>query len=529
MSGPDVQLEERLRRLAPAFKDSIEPPATLHVAVMSATRAPRSRVRRPAMLRELSLAAALIAFVALVAFGFSRLHSVTPGPVKHSPSPSPVSQVIPWIATPANPLKLQSPKTLTPDQAAQDVRQMVTDVHPVLLPTAIPSVFQAQLYDDSGGFSVVYQASDGRKITFSIVVPNPAPGTANVRQSRPMFRGVRADYQVDDATVPTSHRWLIWNEPGTPLGGQPGVPYFFTTEGFTESEFWAMANSIGPIPAPVTPPACRLADLYIESGGSNGATGHVLYDIAITNHGQTACSLTGSPSVSLVTPQGSVLSLPLQPELGGMVGSAKSKAVLPPNQSAPVLHQVSNGASFMFEWYYCGGTPPQVSAVDITLPGTAGVRRVPLLPQGPQIPSRCDDPSQGRVVLVGPIEGPSADNISVTPPTLRVTLAGVPDTLVAGQTLRYTVMLTNDSGVPVSFDTCPDYDEGFTPDGLVSYQLNCASVRRLEVGASATFAMEFTVRPWPKAPTGQQKFLWRLHGFYANAGAPGMVITVTAS
>ena len=165
MSGSDLQLEERLRRLAPAFRDGIEPPATLHIAVMSRTTAPRSPLRRPEMLRDLSLAAALIAFVALVAFGFSRLHSVTRGPVKNSPSPSPVSQVIPWMATPANPLKLEAPKTLAPDQAAQDVRQTVTDVHPVLLPSAIPSGFQAQLYDASGGFSAVYLASDGRKIT----------------------------------------------------------------------------------------------------------------------------------------------------------------------------------------------------------------------------------------------------------------------------------------------------------------------------------------------------------------------------
>jgi hypothetical protein len=104
---------------------------------------------------------------------------------------------------------------------------------------------------------------------------------------------------------------------------------------------------------------------------------------------------------------------------------------------------------------------------------------------------------------------------------------GVPDTLVAGQTLRYQVTITNASSVPIAFDTCPAYDEGFTPDGMVSYLLNCGPVGRLEAGASATFAMEFTVRPFPKAPIGQQKFLWRLHGAYAGASA-GRLVTVTA-
>jgi hypothetical protein len=475
-----------------------------------------------------SLAAALIAFVALLAFGFSRLHDLVPGPVKRSPSPSPVSRVIPWTSATPLPLKLQTPKTLTVDQAAQDVRQTVTEPNPVLLPRTIPAGFHGELYDDAGSFSVTYAGGDGRFIQFSIVVPNLEPISPNGRQFQPAFRGVRADYQVNNTIVPSAQRSLVWNEPGTPYDGMPGVPYVLRTDGFTEAEFWTIANSIGSIPEPVTPLACRLGDLYVESGGSNGATGHVLYDIAITNHGQTACSLTGSPSVSLVTPQGSVLSLPQQPELGGMVGSAKSKAVLPPNQSAPVLHQVSNGASFLFEWYYCGATPPQVSAVDITLPGTAGVRRVPLLPQGPQIPSRCDDPSQGRVVFVGPIEGPSAESISVTPLALRVTLAGVPDSFVAGTTIHYQVTITNDSAGPLTFDTCPDYEEGFTPDRLVSYQLNCATVRRLEAGASVTFAMEFTSLPSPKTAAGPQKFLWRLHGFYSGAEAR-KVVTVTAS
>src|SRR3989449_11313656 len=114
MGGPDVELEERLRRLVSAFKEGLEPPATLHVSVMASTAVPRPPARRASIVRELSLAAALLAFVALLAFGVSRLHSLTPGPVKHSPSPSPVSRVIPWIATEAAPLKAQPPKNTHP-------------------------------------------------------------------------------------------------------------------------------------------------------------------------------------------------------------------------------------------------------------------------------------------------------------------------------------------------------------------------------------------------------------------------------
>ena len=526
MSGPDIELEKRVRQLAPAFKDGLEPPATLHATVMSQAAGPRSPARS-SMFRELSLAAALIAFVVLLAFGFSRLHTVAPGPIKHSPSPSPASGVIPWSSATPIPLKLQSPKTLTPDQAAEDVRRTVTDVHPVVLPTAIPSGFQAQLYDDAGFFSVSYLAADGRKIMFSILVPNPAPGTGNARHSRPAYRGVTADYHVDDATLPTSPRWLMWNEPGTALGGQPGVPYFLTTDGLSEAQFWQVANSIGPIPAPVTPPTCRLADLYIGSLGGNGAGGHIISAIGITNHGKAACSLMGYPGFSLVTSQGSALRLPEQQVSGGWATASPAQlAILPPNQATPVSHTPVDGASFSFEWYYCDGTTPPVTAADITLPGVAGIRRVAF--GGLETGSRCDTPAQGRMLLIGAIQGTNPQSTAVTPPLVRVALAGVPDRIVAGTTLRYEVTITNESRSTISFDTCPAYDEGFTPDAMVTYLLNCGPVGRLEVGASATFAMEFTGRPWPKAPTGQQKFMWRLHADYGNISA-GKVVTVSAS
>src|SRR5437762_4931571 len=100
MSGASIELEQSLRRLAPAFKVGTEPPVQLHATIMARTGAPQPTARR-SMVRELSLAAALVVFVALVALGFSRLHVVTPGPVKPSPSPSPVSGVIPWLPLPA--------------------------------------------------------------------------------------------------------------------------------------------------------------------------------------------------------------------------------------------------------------------------------------------------------------------------------------------------------------------------------------------------------------------------------------------
>ena len=528
MSGPELQLEERLRRLAPAYRDGIEPPATLHVNVMASTVAPRSPARRTSMLRDLSLAAALIAFAALVAFGFSRLHSIMPGPVKHPPSPSPVSRVIPWISATPLPLKLQAPKNLTVDQAAQDVRQTVTDVHPVLLPSAIPSGFQAQLYDDKGFFSVVYLAADGRKIVFAIVIPNAGPGSANGRQSQPVYRGVRADYQVDDQTVPTSQRWLTWIEPGSPYGGLPGLPYFLRTEGFTETEFWTIANSIGQIPAPGAIRSCGINDLYAVSNGASGATGHIVYSIALANHSATACSLQGFPLLSLISKQGSAVPLQESNDPGGIVGNGGRDipmGVLQSNQPAPVPHQGGSNAYVLFEWYYCSGTAPEIVAVDLTLTGGSKTVRVPLLNEGLAWgPSRCDDPSQGRRLLVGPIQAPAPAPVTQRP-QWQVAMEA-PAQFVAGKTVAFTVTLTNISSTPIAFDTCPAYEEGFTPDQMVTYQLNCGPVGSVQPGASLTFAMQFLVPS--TTPAGPAKFRWALRGTDLSASA-GKLVTVTAS
>jgi hypothetical protein len=471
------------------------------------------------LLREVSIAAGFVVFVALIGLGFSRLHAVVPAPATPSLSASPVSGVIPWLPLPANSIKAQLPKIMWPDQAAQDIRQTVTGVQPVLLPAAIPTGFQAQLYDDSGAFSVDYVATGGRKISFAIVVANPSPGTANVAQSRPIYRGVHADYQVDDATMPTSHRWLMWTERGTSVAGQPGVPYFLATQGMTESEFWQVANSIGPIPPPTIVRSCGINDLYAVSNGSNGATGHIVYSISLANHSATPCTIGGFPTLSLLSGTGAVIALQESDDPGGIVGNGGRdipSGVLPANQSRPVPHDGGPYAYLVFEWYYCGGTPPAPVSVNLALPGSRMSMRVPLLNEGlASGPSRCDDPSLGHQLLLGPIQAPSAEQFPVQAPQWQATMQ-LPDQIIAGKTVDFTVTLTNISGAPFVFDTCPAYDEGFTPDAVVAYQLNCGPVGAIQAGASVTFAMRFTVPPG--TPAGPQKFRWALRGVDAPAG-----------
>ena len=92
MSGPDLELEERLRQLAPAFKNAIEPPATLHVTGMSTGR----RVNRQPWPSVAGVALVLVAAIAIgVSVVIRGLHANN---VTTHPSPTPIATP---TATPA--------------------------------------------------------------------------------------------------------------------------------------------------------------------------------------------------------------------------------------------------------------------------------------------------------------------------------------------------------------------------------------------------------------------------------------------
>jgi hypothetical protein len=188
----------------------------------------------------LAVAAALLLGILVVAGLMStRLaqHATVPAAPVVSPSASPLEPVLP------------APTRITVAAADSLIRAAVTGAHPVLLPSAIPASWSAEVTNlSASSFTVTYTSPDGAQtVILAIQVPNPPPPGAQGSQSAPMFHGdTHSLYQVDDKTLATSHRFLIWNEPGTwsEPNGLPGVPYFLTASSLTDSEFWAIANSV---------------------------------------------------------------------------------------------------------------------------------------------------------------------------------------------------------------------------------------------------------------------------------------------
>jgi hypothetical protein len=209
------------------------PPASLRHDIASAVAA---RPLSTPKLEWVAVAAVALLTTAIIAgLLSSRLaqHSYVPAGPAASPSASPSL----------------SPTSMTIVQAHALVRSTVTGAHPLLLPTTIPADWTAVVTNlSSSSATLTYTSPDLTKtVTFEIAVPSPPPPGPNGSQTNPRFHGdVHSLYQVDNTTVATSRRFLIWNEPGTwsQPNGLPGVPYFISSDGLTDAQFWAIANSV---------------------------------------------------------------------------------------------------------------------------------------------------------------------------------------------------------------------------------------------------------------------------------------------
>jgi len=517
-----AELEERLRQLSSTFKDGVVPPATLHVSVMtrSAIRATR---RRPMLAREMTLAAALVVFVALVAFGFSKLHTITRAPV--TPSPSPTAKAIPWTPA-AMVLSSASAQLGTPTEAATWIGHTVATLDPLLLPAAIGDDYQAGFMVDQQSFSVVY-ASPTRHATVELASSQPvmpAPGSHG-RRTAPQFRGVTATYQVDTVT-PTAPRWLLWNETGS---GQP-ISYSLIADGLSESDFWQVANSIGPLSSLAAVRACAAADLHAVAGRGGAATGGLIFNlIYLSNHGDTPCALSGTPQIVLKTRSGGTLSLPQKDMPAPWLPSPAIPALMSAHSPDPQLYSQSNSfgqASLMFALWDCPANP-SLSVFTIVLPRGGGLISLPANDIALSGGGECEGGNIVQRIEVSPFNGTEPQPTWIENSPLSVTV-NLPNHIRVGESLHYEVVLTNTSGAPFRFHDCPSYTEDASRQGrknLANYQLNCSSVGWLAPNESASFAMVMDIPA--DMPPGTGPLRWQMRSAYGG-GQGGALLTVTA-
>jgi hypothetical protein len=523
VSDFNIELEERLRELSTAFKDGVEPPATLHISVMARTAA-RPMRRRPALVREIAVAAAVVVFVSLIAFGFSRLRTLTPAPIK--PSPHPTASAVPWTPA-AMVLSPTSAQTGTPLEAASWIGHTVATLDPVLLPSAIADDYQAEFLADQRNFSVEYTSST-RHATVELassqpVMPAPA---SHGRRTTQQFRGVSATYQVDSA-APAASRWLFWNEPGS---GQP-IAYSLIADGLSDSDFWQVANSIGPLPSLGTVRACAAADLHAVAGRGGAATGGLIFNlIYLSNHSDTPCALNGTPQILLKTRSGGTLSLPQKDMPAPWLPSPAIPALMSAHSPDPQLFRQSNSfgqASLMFALWDCPANP-SLGVFTVVLPRGGGLISLPGTDIALSGGGECEGGNVVQRIEVSPFNGTEPQPTWIENSSLSVTV-NLPNHIRAGHSLHYQVVLTNTSGAPFRFHDCPSYTEDASRLGrknLADYQLNCSSVGWLGPSESITFDMVIEIPA--DTPGGTGGLRWEMRSAY-GVGEGSAELTVTAA
>ena len=235
--------------------------------------------------------------------------------------------------------------------------------------------------------------------------------------------------------------------------------------------------------------------------------------VRLTNVGSGRCSLRGRPEVRLLSTGGDVLDVDIRRARPlGVEGRPRTRGfpvvVIEPKQRADV-------GLFWGNW--CDGATFDDNrlVVRLELPREGGALTARARVSTP----RCDAPGSASVLAVQPFT--PAPRPEPPPPKhlpLRLTEMDLPESVERGTTLRYTITLRNRSKRPLRFRRCPVYRHGLDPRRVERRILNCAPVRSLGPGESATFAMVLQVppttevgkaavlwgmEPWPPEPAGK--------------------------
>jgi hypothetical protein len=116
----------------------------------------------------------------------------------------------------------------------------------------------------------------------------------------------------------------------------------------------------------------------------------------------------------------------------------------------------------------------------------------------------------------------SQDPPATTPLDSLTATIQVPASITPGQTLDYSVTLTNPSSAAVPLSSCPNYVEVVGPPGYSeTYQLNCTTAS-ISPGQSVTFDMQLGIPATLDATANPAKLIW----YIPNGPSVGTTIQV---
>lgn len=270
--------------------------------------------------------------------------------------------------------------------------------------------------------------------------------------------------------------------------------------------------------APALAPPCKASNLRVSHAPifTNGLTGGAYYGPVLVRNAGPPCSLLGTPKLSF-TGSAHVEQQPLTKDIAPAIDP------LPPPFS---MRSVPTGRTVWLAvaWRsWCAPKPPTTFEID--LPSGGGTLH--LFPGA--TPSCHGGTSLVQTNSFLPYVAPAPKSTTIP---LSAKLTQSQYKVARGSTLRYRVMLENNTGFAYHFGKCPVYVEQLgTPDNLLKgtgiakeiHYLNCRGVV-VKAYSSVTFAMELRV---PK--TLRKGFLleWQLdpHSYSAPFAPAGVTLT----
>ena len=149
-----------------------------------------------------------------------------------------------------------------------------------------------------------------------------------------------------------------------------------------------------PVPTPEPLPVCLASGLAAKVTGWQGAAGHQIASITLTNMSSKTCTVQGTPEVELLDKHGGIL---IDSQTGGPDG-------LPHIASgAPVFHLAQGGSlkTMVQVGNFCGAAPALPTTVGFVLPSSAGRLVAAAGPGGSTPPCNGAPGSLGSIAMNG--------------------------------------------------------------------------------------------------------------------------------
>ncbi len=252
-----------------------------------------------------------------------------------------------------------------------------------------------------------------------------------------------------------------------------------------------------PFPADARP--CRASDLEATSGEPGAGLGNTLLPVNFANVSDSACTLTGPPTIDGVRSDGTHVRLPITE--GSYFGDPGPIGNIAPGGAAALNISGTNECVAP-----PGGSHRIFATLRIGLPHDGGTA---------DVPARGFDTRCGVWVSAFgvPADAWPPTDVPMSPLTAVI---NAPAVAVAGRTLSFTVTLANPTAGDIALSPCPAYVE-FVGSGstswvatVLNYYLNCDATPEIPAGGSVTFEMRLAVPS--DQPAGMAKFGWDFQG-----------------